>query len=680
MDQRAKEQTHLSIVYQQLLARKSQLDLFLAEKKAAHLQDLRQVGSDVRLNFDSITDSLDTYVAIESKNREIDQMNLSLAAAEKELASVERLLKSPYFGKLTMRFTDEDEAEDFYFGINGFTNTEKKGVIYDWRSPVAAVFYENSLGPSAYMVNDQQIDVYVRDRWQFMIDHDQLLQLFDTSIAIQDDVLLTALSTDHTQEMKDITASIQQEQNEIIRDTKHQNILVHGVAGSGKISIAMQRVAFLLYHYRQHLTADNALILSPNTGFTQYISQVLPSLGEKNLRTMTLNQLIGQLSDWSIQNEAQFFSTLVKAPSKEQQVLRQHACVSFLKQQAAASTVKMNISFLPIRYKKKIIFSAAVLQDLYQATPETYTMQERLQAVKQQLILLWQQRLETNAKNSTIQDQVRTLTEEEQQQKLGGLNQDEQPDTIRHAASMLLKRKYRKVDQAIEQLHWVDQETLAEDLYLQYSKKPLTHTTPNDIDHHIFYMTVRHLFIQKIAVPKLTYLFIDEVQDYTPAQIEFLLLLFPFAAYTFVGDENQAIFPASITFDELTMIFRQANLPIHRYDMLTSYRSSGAITALFARLQTKNNHLKIAAVRPIGKSISYIDNLADSQLIKWIKKSVLPLTILTKSEADAIQLQKEFSDESTASKMTILPIYLAKGREFQHVLLLTSMIKTIMVH
>lgn len=484
----------MSIVYQQLLARKSQLDLFLAEKKVAHLQDLRQVGSDVRLNFDSITDSLDTYAAIESKKREIDQMNLSLAAAEKELASVERLLKSPYFGKLTMRFTDESEAEDLYFGINGLTNTEKKGVIYDWRSPVAAVFYENSLGPSAYMVNDQQIDVYVRDRWQFMIDHDQLLQLFDTSIAIQDDVLLTALSTDHTQEMKDSTASIQQEQNEVIRDTKHQNILVHGVAGSGKTSVAMQRVAFLLYHYRQHLTADNVLVLSPNTGFTQYISQVLPSLGEKNPRTMTLNQLIGQLSDWSIQNEAQFFSTLVKAPSKEQQVLRQHACVSFLKQQAAASTVKMNISFLPIRYKKKIIFSAAVLQDLYQATPETYTMQERLQAVKQQLILLWQRRLETNAKNSTIQDQVRTLTEEEQQ-KLGGLIQDEQPDTIRHAASMLLKRKYRKVDQAIEQLHWVDQETLAEDLYLQYSKKPLMHTTANDIDHHIFYMTVRHLFI-----------------------------------------------------------------------------------------------------------------------------------------------------------------------------------------
>lgn len=170
-------------------------------------------------------------------------------------------------------------------------------------------------------------------------------------------------------------------------------------------------------------------------------------------------------------------------------------------------------------------------------------------------------------------------------------------------------------------------------------------------------------------MPRLTYLFIDEVQDYTPAQIDFLLLLFPFAAFTFVGDENQAIFPASITFNELTMIFQQANLPIHRYDMLTSYRSSGAITALFARLQTKSKHLKIAAVRPIGKSISYIDNLADSQLIKWIKNNVLPLTILTKSEADAIRLQKEFSDESTASKMTILPIYLAKGREFQHVLL-----------
>ncbi len=119
--------------------------------------------------------------------------------------------------------------------------------------------------------------------------------LFDTSVAIQDDVLLDALEQSETSEMKAITATIQSEQNTIIRDTTSQNILVNGVAGSGKTSTIMQRIAYLLYQYRNQLSADDLLILSPNHQFIDYIGKVLPSLGEKNPLNVTMIQLVDQL-------------------------------------------------------------------------------------------------------------------------------------------------------------------------------------------------------------------------------------------------------------------------------------------------------------------------------------------------------------------------------------------------
>ena len=138
------EEHHLSFVHQKLVTRKNTLRSFLDKSYGSHLKDLQTMGTDIRLNFDNLSDSLETYAAIESKNREIDQMNLSLQTAEKELATIERLLKSPYFGKIVVDFLDGESAESFYIGINGFADEESHNLIYDWRSPIAELFYNNT--------------------------------------------------------------------------------------------------------------------------------------------------------------------------------------------------------------------------------------------------------------------------------------------------------------------------------------------------------------------------------------------------------------------------------------------------------------------------------------------------------------------------------------------------------
>ncbi len=383
--QRILEKRHLSFVYQILVTRKKALRSFLDKGYASHLQDLQTIGTDIRLNFDNLSDSLETYAAIESKNREIDQMNLSLQTAEKELAAVERLLQSPYFGKIVVDFLDGESAESFYIGINGFAVEDSHNLVYDWRSPIAELFYNNTLGDSSYQVNEHEIAVSIKNRRQLIVAHDKLIRFFDTSVAIQDDVLLTALKKNDGKKMRDITTSIQREQNAVIRDQSSQTLLVNGVAGSGKTSVIMQRVAYLLYQYRSQITSDNVLILSPNQDFIHYISDVLPSLNQ-TIRQFC-SYLLQEANTVPLENEEAYFFRLQEPTSFQTETLRSNEFVAFL-QESASKTALIEPSFHSILRKGKVVIAKEKIQSIYQSTPQL-PMIERLQATKKRLINEW---------------------------------------------------------------------------------------------------------------------------------------------------------------------------------------------------------------------------------------------------------------------------------------------------
>ena len=243
-------------------------------------------------------------------------------------------------------------------------------MVYDWRSPIASLFYNNDLGHSSYLVNQNQIEVMIHERRQFIIKKDQLLHFFDTSVAIQDDVLLDALEQSETSEMKAITATIQSEQNTIIRDTTSQNILVNGVAGSGKTSTIMQRIAYLLYQYRNQLSADDLLILSPNHQFIDYIGKVLPSLGEKNPLNVTMIQLVDQLFLGNVESEKAYFQRITQTDVDDQTaVLRSQAFMKQIEQATSLFTEQADF-FLAINKKEKIVISKEVIKKIYDSTPD----------------------------------------------------------------------------------------------------------------------------------------------------------------------------------------------------------------------------------------------------------------------------------------------------------------------
>ena len=201
-----------------------------------------------------------------------------------------KMLDSPFFGRVDFRFEGEEEAETFYIGIGNFA--EKTGgipLVYDWRAPVSGLFYDYDKGPASYTAPAGEITGEITSKWQYKIRGGKMLYEFESDIKIDDEILKAELGSNGEVQLKNIIRTIQKEQNAIIRNTKDKILVIQGAAGSGKTSIALHRIAYLLYHDRNNLKSSNILILSPNSVFADYISHILPELGEENIREMSFD-------------------------------------------------------------------------------------------------------------------------------------------------------------------------------------------------------------------------------------------------------------------------------------------------------------------------------------------------------------------------------------------------------
>lgn len=667
-----KEKQYLQIVYEKLLQTEKELTDILKTTRSEGLSTLKDMSGDVRLDFSNVSDNLDTFSVLEMKNREIDQMNIKMKTADLSLQKVKRLLETPYFGKINVDFLDEEPEEAFYIGINNFADKEGNNLVYDWRSPISELFYNNVIGSSFYMANRQRIDVAIKGRRQFIIEKNTLLNYFDTSIAIQDDVLLEALEQDSTKQMKDITSTIQQEQNRIIRDMKNSNILVNGVAGSGKTSTIMQRIAYLLYSLRQEITSDNILILSPNNKFIDYLSKVLPSLGERNPLNMTLLQLVEHYLSLPLENEESYFSRISQeAVNSQTNVLRSLNFIEHLKK-ADRLLLSVTSFFKDITHNNKVIISKEKIIEIYQSTPDHASMLHKVQATKKQLSRYWEKRIRIQAKNRSTQNQILSLSEELQQKYFGELITDDSEESVFKYGKKLLTKKYHRVTKSIDSTTWIDTKVLFDLLYFDYQKESYIHSKEHlNLDEAIIWLTIQNTFIEKIEWPQMRFVLIDEVQDYTPAQVSLLSNLFAKSDFTMVGDENQAIFNSTITFQKINEIFETHQKQVQRYDLLNSYRSSGAITKLFSQLANSKQQMEISAVRPKGNDPQFFEmgnnqnsmNLF-SLLLNQLKEE--RLTIITKTEMEAEMLRALLED---TPNIDVLPISLSKGLEFDNVLL-----------
>lgn len=271
---------------------------FVLEKLQARLAEISQSLLDGQKEIENMHDyywqnytEMDQYGYEDYDNQQalLHQVN----ANQEQLllrSRFRKMLDSPFFGRVDFCYDGDDEPEIFYIGIGNFA--ERPGelpLIYDWRSPVSGLFYDFDRGPASYLAPGGEMTGEICSKWQYKIRDGKMIYGFESDVKIDDDILKAELGNNGEVQLKNIIRTIQKEQNAIIRNTKDRILVIQGAAGSGKTSVALHRIAYLLYHDRQNLKSSNILILSPNGVFSDYISHILPELGEENIQEMSFD-------------------------------------------------------------------------------------------------------------------------------------------------------------------------------------------------------------------------------------------------------------------------------------------------------------------------------------------------------------------------------------------------------
>lgn len=271
---------------------------YVTEKLKSRIHELGGLIQDVQKDIESMNEyywqnytEMDQYGYENYDNRQalLTQVNAN-QDNRRALKRYKKLLDSPFFGSVEFLYDGEEETETFYIGIGSFS--ENRGgvpLIYDWRAPISSLFYDYDRGKASYEAPAGRFTGEIFSKWQYKIRGGRMLYEFESDMKIDDEILKAELGASSDTRLKNIVRTIQQEQNAIIRNTTDRILAIQGVAGSGKTSVALHRVAYLLYHDREHLKSRNILILSPNSVFADYISHILPELGEENIQEMNLD-------------------------------------------------------------------------------------------------------------------------------------------------------------------------------------------------------------------------------------------------------------------------------------------------------------------------------------------------------------------------------------------------------
>lgn len=652
----------------------------------------------------------------ESRSMIEQQRQLVSRAAESEnilkhqLKTLKNLQGSPYFGRIDIQDLDSNHREQLYIGTSSLMNEDKTDfLVYDWRAPISGVYYNGTLGRVNYETPGGMQTTELKKKRQFTIEKGQITNMFDTNETVGDEVLQAALGQENDQYMHNIVATIQQEQNDIIRDTKSDLLLVQGVAGSGKTSAILQRIAYLLYHSRANLNADQIVLFSPNNLFSHYISQVLPSLGERNMRQVTLEGFVRRRFE-GLQVESLFD----RYEKRLQDGNGLQAVANFIESETMMTAIANyvrdmtvdDVQFADLEFNNEVFFTADYIQTLYRSLPDSFSPADRLVQLKNKLIRELQRRVKVEAKKDWVAKELDALD----LQQLHNLYGKKEPGDFKnedaqyaYLARRLAKRRLRVVADAIYNNYFLD----FYNQYDQFLHRLLLPTTishrewatmilsfQEDIEYHRLalmhaapLMYLRDLMLGNGQNRAFQYVFIDEMQDYSAAMLIYLRHAFPKAKFTVLGDSEQALFnPLQLPEDLLqqlstTLNARRPNLIALR----RSYRSTAEITDFAKNLLPDGDRI-ISFTRHGDKPrllvrysvVDYQQTLIDETVKLAAKHETV--AVLTKNQAQATAIYQLLHREKLANLhllsqddselpkgILILPIYLAKGLEFDGV-------------
>jgi DNA helicase-2/ATP-dependent DNA helicase PcrA len=564
-------------------------------------------------------------------------------------ARLHKLLLSPYFGRVDFLQKSTTAEKPVYIGVHSYFDEEnQKNIIHDWRAPVASLYYDFELGDAYYHSPSGKITGEVRIKRQYRIRNGNMQFMLENSANIYDDVLQEELSKTSDEKMKNIAATIQSDQNAVIRNEKSRTLIIQGVAGSGKTSIALHRIAFLLYRFKDEIRSKDILIVSPNKVFADYISNVLPELGEEKIPEIGMENIAQEALNNKIkfQSFAQQVSKILENKDKAFiERIRFKAGSDFLNRLDKYLLHIENNYFTPkdLRINRYPIPAWFFKErfETYHRMPIFKRFDEIVKETEDNILLYYRQEV-TPEERKQIRKEVRGMF------KVNTL-------------LALYKNFYE----------WLD----IPEMFKKSVKQGYEYA---DV-FPLIYLKIRLEGVHSYSQVK--HLLVDEMQDYTPVQYAVLSKMFS-CKKTILGDANQSVNPySSVSAEDIKKVFPEADT----VRLLKSYRSTYEITQ-FSQKILPNPQLIPIERRGEKPSLKLFKN-PEAEMDDIIETAEAfknsehkSLGIICKTQKEAESLHNEFSERkfpvhlltsdsvSYAQGILITTVHMAKGLEFDRVL------------
>lgn len=629
----------------------------LAQADAAILEGEKEIEDMHEYYWENYTE-MDQYGYEDYDNQQalFRQMN----ANEEQFRLRKRFKKmqdSPFFGRVDFRYDGDEEAETFYIGIGNLSESAGSlPLVYDWRAPVSGLFYDYDKGPASYEAPSGIFEGEVISKWQYKIRKGKMLYEFESDVKIDDEILGAELGSNGEVQLKNIVRTIQKEQNEIIRNTKDRIMVIQGAAGSGKTSVALHRIAYLLYHDRENLKSSNVLILSPNGVFADYISHILPELGEENIREMSfdlfayreLQDIVGDCEDRYDQIEHTVLNPKIQDICREKQspefVSKLEGFVLRLEDEL--------MNFRDVEYRGCTLSEKEII-DLFYFKFLDVPLLSRMHSVAEYFI-----------------DQVETLRDRD-------LSDEEREEVMECFRSM-----YETRDCYVLYSRFLEKEGYRPLPHCQIEKRRLRYEDVYPVLYlkYTLYQCRNHHGIKHVVV--------DEMQDYSWIQYLLIRKMFP-CRMTILGDKAQTM--EDETQDVLKFLPKIFGKDIRKIVMNRSYRNTMEV-AQYANHLTGIEDMELFERHgePVDeRTFLSTEEALETVLEKWLNRreefETEALIFLTEREAEHAFLYiekrlKEIAPEaenqlcymnrdsqSFKKGLTVTTFYLAKGLEFDQV-------------
>lgn len=484
-------------------------------------------------------------------------------ALHKKLGELTLLKNSPYFGRVDIKETGEYDS--LYIGKFGLLDKDDMPLIVDWRAPVSSLFYNGGIGPSSYLSPNGKVNIDVLLRRQYVIKNGELKGMFDSSLDVKDEILQEVLCSSSSDKLKDIVMTIQKEQDEIIRKEKNTSVIINGVAGSGKTTIALHRVAYLLYNNREYFK-DKVLILGPNNIFMDYIKEVLPALGEEGVAQKTYLDFAANLCH--IDEYMSLREYMEKILNGEEEFIKKveyKTSVPYIFELDALVVEMDNKYFTPkdLYYGDKICVPASAIMDLY-TYYKNMPMKKRLKKVKRILF----------RKLKDVRDEeVREINNwyKLQEEKLNSEGKNNTLNNLLFQKKAKIRDEVLKVYMAKKTMSFLNSPDIVE-LYKVFSKE--TYLNVDDLSA-ILYLKVK---LEGFKLGReYKHVVIDEAQDFSVLSFILIKMLTGCTSMTISGDENQRLIPLKDKLPMLEIPTFLKELKIENFNLRKSYRSTKEI-------------------------------------------------------------------------------------------------------